>query len=205
MRTSLLLALATAFAAVPASAQASFGLKAGLNTTFASGDGADGSKARLGFVGGAVVRYDVTPTVGLQVEGLYSQKGFNEVDGFVDEDIRLDYVEIPVLLRLGVPLSPLMDAGVTVGPSIGIPIRGKDQFDDGLENELDLQTDLGVAVGLDVGSGPFFVDARYTAGLRDVLDEADPIVDDLPGNGQFRNQAVTFTFGYRFGGGSYGY
>ena len=57
----------------------------------------------------------------------------------------------------------------------------------------------GVLVGVDVGSGPFFVEGRYTAGLAEAV-AFDPVFEFAP---DFRNQAVSFTVGYRFGGPRY--
>lgn len=202
MRLSLFLALAAAFVAVPASAQASFGLKAGLNTSFFSGDDAAESSPRLGFVGGLTGRYAVTPTVAVQAEALYAQKGdvFENTSGF-KEVTKLDYVEIPASVRLSVPISPLMDAGVSVGGYVGIPVKSEVHVDGTFETDLDAGTDYGALIGVDVGSGPFYVDARYSFGLTEAIDY-DPGLDLSP---DFKNQAISLTFGYRFGGGGYRY
>lgn len=204
MRTSLsLLALGAALLAAPASqAQSSIGLKAGLNTAFFSGDDAVDSEPRLGFVGGLSGRYQVNPSVAVQLEALYSQKGdvFEYVDdlGFdVTETTKLDYVEIPASVRLSVPLSPLLDAGVSVGGYVGIPVKSEVEVDDVLATELDASTDYGALLGVDIGSGPFYVDARYTLGLSEAVDY-DPDLEFAP---DYKNQVVSFTFGYRFGGG----
>ena len=199
MTRSLLLSLAL-LAALPASAQASFAVKGGLNTTFFSGDDAVESDPRLGFVGGVAVRYPVTPTVAVQAEALYSQKGdqFENDLGFT-EATRLSYVEVPVMVRLGVPLGAFLDGGVVVGGYAGLPVRSEVTVEGTFEDELDAATDYGALVGLDVGSGPFFVEGRYTFGLTDAID-FDPGFDFAP---DFRNQAVSFTIGYRFGGPRY--
>ena len=200
MTRSLLLSLAL-LSALPATAQASFAVKGGLNTTFFSGDDAVESDPRLGAVGGLAVRYPVTPTVSVQVEALYSQKGdqFENDFGFT-EATRLSYVEVPAMVRLGVPLSPLLDAGVVVGGYAGFPVQAEVTIDGDFEGDLDAGTDYGALVGVDVGSGPFFVEGRYTLGLTDAVD-FDPAFEFAP---DFRNQAVSFTVGYRFGGPRYG-
>ena len=186
--------------AFPASAQASFAVKGGLNTTFFSGDDAVESDPRLGAVGGVQVRVPVTPTVSVQAEALYSQKGdqFENDLGFT-EATRLSYVEVPVMVRLGVPLGEFLQGGVVVGGYAGFPVTSEVTTDGLFENELDAATDYGVLVGVDVGSGPFFVEGRYTAGLAEAV-EFDPVFEFAP---DFRNQAVSFTVGYRFGGPRY--
>lgn len=194
MRSSLtLLALCGLFLAAPAQAQAIFGLKAGLNTAYFSGDDAAGTDPRLGAVGGAFVRFDVTPSVALQLEALYSQEGAEDFDG----TYKLDYVDVPVLLRLGVPVSRLADAGVYAGPSLGIPVRSEFEFDNGSTVDEETKLDIGLAVGVDFWSGPVGVDLRYTAGLTDVF--SDEIAGVPVTALDIRNQAFTVTLGYRFG------
>ena len=186
--------------ALPASAQASFGLRGGLNTAFFAGDDADGTDPRLGGVGGAFVRFDATPSVALQIEALYSQEGAKDAIVGQEGTYKLDYLDIPVLIRLGVPLSRLADAGVYAGPSIGIPLRSEFDFEGGGTINESTKTDLGVTVGLDYWAGPVGVDLRYTAGLTDAFD--DEIDGEFVEPLDIRNQAFTVTLGYRFGGGA---
>lgn len=199
MRTSLaLLALGAVLVAVPAQAQATFGVKAGLNTAFFSGDDAVDSDPRLGFVGGLTTRFSVNPSVALQLEALYSQKGevYENTSGF-EEVTKLDYIEIPASVRLSVPLSPLLDAGVSVGGYLGIPVKSEVEVDGVEASDIDAATDYGALIGVDLGSGPFYVDARYSLGLANAID-FDPVLgSDL----DKKNQVVSLTFGYRFGGG----
>ena len=208
------LAVALLGLAVPASAQASFGVKAGLNVSNFVGDDANGSEARLGFVGGLTSRLAVNPSVALQLEALYSQKG-DTFDAIVLEgardyqiDTRIDYLEIPASLRLGVPLSPLLDAGVSLGGYVGVPLSSSLSVDGDVPSDvvrdvedidLDPATDYGVLIGVDIGSGPFYVDGRYTLGLAGATDN-DPVFGlDL----DRKNSVASFTFGYRFGGRRY--
>ena len=221
MRLLLLSALGLSLVA-PASAQypgPSVGVKAGLNVSNFSGDDAGGSEARLGFVGGLTATVPITPTVGFQIEALYSQKG-EELDGSIFDsdrdytiDTRLDYLEIPASLRLSVPASPTLDLGLTLGGYVGVPLSSDiDASGDvpatlllDLEDDADLETDYGFLIGVDAGSGPFYVDARYTQGLADVF-EFDPVTSGLdrePGDLAHvdrQNQVISLTFGYRFGG-----
>lgn len=185
--------------AAPASAQ-SFGLKGGLNVASFSGDDAVGSEARLGGVGGVTASFPLGQALDVQVEALYSQKGeeYFNTEGF-SETTRLEYVEVPALLRFRLPASRTLDVGLSAGGYVGVPISGEVEVDGVFANELDLNTDYGALVGVDVGSGPFYVDARYSFGLTDAI-EYDPGIDafDL----EKRNQVVSLTFGYRFGGSS---
>ena len=200
MRTSALAALAAlALLAVPANAQPSFGLKAGLNVANFSGDDANESEARLGFVGGLTARVPFTPMAALQVEALYSQKGEEYLNTVgLTEETRINYLEIPAMVRLGIPASPFLDLGASVGGYVGVPLNGEVSVEGEFENDLDLATDYGFLIGVDAGSGPFYVDARYTQGLTGAI-EFDPGIGEA--DLDKRNQVISLTFGYRFGGG----
>lgn len=199
---ALLVGAPLASAQVPAPGSFQAGVKGGLNTAWQTGDAIDAlvdeTQPRLGLAAGLVGRYNVTPSFAFQLEALYSQKGVTTEDDALTS--KIDYVEIPVLARVSVPLSPLLNAGAYVGPSIGIPVN--DEVDYDLPNipetdTFDPATDLGATIGVDIGSGPFFVDARYTFGLSnpytgEIEDPEDQ--DEL----NARNQNVQFTFGYWF-------
>ena len=184
--------------ALPASAQATFGVRGGLNTAFFSGEDARGTDPRLGGVGGAFVRLDGSPTLALQVEALYSQEGAEDPLANPEGTYKLDYLDVPVLLRLGVPLSRLADAGVFAGPSVGIPLRARFDGRGDRSFEESTKADLGVVLGADYWAGPVGVDLRYTVGLTDAFD--DEIDGELVEPLAIRNQGFSVSLGYRFGG-----
>ena len=227
MRFSLLAFALVAFAATAQAQSPSFGLKAGLNTAtlFFDDDGAfdeDGieKQARLGFVGGVTADVPFTPSLGLRTEVLYAQKGFKTSFNFEGTDeagdfdasqtIQLDYLEVPVLLNVMIPMQNGLEVGVQAGAVPAFKLRAAlncggeaddDQFcepeGDAAREEFDSQFksfDLGGALGLTVGAGPFAVDARYTLGLLNVVDEEELEEDDSVKNGVFSIAAI-----YRFG------
>jgi len=189
----LLLAL---LLAVPASAQTEFLLKGGLNTAFFSGADANGLDPRLGVVAGAGVRLAVAPQLGIQLEALYSQEGAVEDDG--SGRYELDYLDLPVLLRADLPAG-LNRLGVYAGPQVGIPLRSVFKPDIGPAEDEQARTDVGLALGADFGAGPISIDARYVLGLNDALD--DEIAGEPVTPLSLRNQTVSFTLVYTFGGG----
>jgi hypothetical protein len=104
-----------AVAAAPAAHAQSvrFGLKAGANLSNISGDvlQQDQYKNRFGFQGGAILNLGLLADdfLAIQLEALYSQKGFKYADqqftlggnNFRNTgNVRYDYLDIPVLLRL---------------------------------------------------------------------------------------------------------
>lgn len=192
MRT-LLFAAALALA-IPVSAQTQFLVKGGLNTAFFAGEDAGGTEPRLGAVGGAGLRFNASPALGVQVEALYSQEGAVEDDG--SGTFRLDYLDIPILLRAGLPVSPYADAGLYAGAQIGIPLNAEFDSEFGDDFDEETLTDIGIALGGDYWSGAFGVDLRYVIGLTDTFDdEINGVFEPL----DIRNQTFTVTLGLRFG------
>lgn len=118
MKNLLLSAAAAALVAVavaPAARAQSvrFGLKAGGSLSNLSGDLANQEqyKNRLGFHGGAMLNVGLLDDdlLALQLEGLYSQKGFKYADQQVTVfgstsrstgSVRYDYIDVPLLLRV---------------------------------------------------------------------------------------------------------
>jgi hypothetical protein len=208
MRT--LLASALLFALAPlAAAQPTFGVRAGLNVADVSdvdfdrvADFETDGQPRLGFVGGVFAEIPLTPTFAVRPEVLYSQKGARAVaadDADDDVSLDLDYIEVPVLARVGFPASPTLEVALLAGPSIGFRLSDNlDDIDDFGDDDAVTSTDYAAVVGGEIGSGPFFVDLRYTFGLGDLgedfADEIGVDTDSSPRNGVF---AVTAS--YKFG------
>ena len=217
----LLPVLVLLLAAPLAEAQITFGAKAGLNAATLRADpepdlGDQEGRSfertpRLGLAAGVWARVPLSPRFSVQAEALYSQKGTRTTDEIVDfrtqeTDIDLAYVEIPVLARFAPEAGGALDVGLYAGPSLGVKVAETWQFRVNGEDTSELtgqytSTDLGVALGADVGSGPFAVDLRYTLGLTNVSDPQFAFGKrggeiDL---GTERTGTFTAAFVYRFG------
>jgi len=125
----------------------------------------------------------------IQPEVYYSMKGAKQKasgDGFsVDAEIKLDYFEIPVLLKL---LIPLKGSGVKpfvfAGPSLAFNSTAKVKGESGgVSAEIDIKDDVtstdfslvfGGGIGFPVGKGELGFDARYILGLSTIDDTVDP-------------------------------
>lgn len=195
MRTVLL--LAALLASPLASAQTNFGLKVGVNAATVSGDteGADLS-SRLGFVAGGFLQFAVSPSLGIQPEVNFSQKGFKLMVEGAEATAKADYIEVPLLGVFRIPTNSALEIGVMAGPTLGIKVSEGVSATDGdvtidMGTDLFSSTDFGVAFGASVGSGPFGVDVRYTLGLSDV---------DPDGVSNLHNRVISATGFYRFGG-----
>lgn len=189
---SLLVALAALLAVPAASAQTSFGVRAGLNVSDLTGDDIAGSQPRLGFTGGAFANVPVgTSGFSVQPEVSYSQKGVASDNS--SAEYRVDYVEVPILLRYQTVVT---DSGLLVGgyagPALGFKVSEEIAGGGGsINTDVFKSTDVGAAFGVTVGAGAFGVDGRYTLGLSRATNQG--ALADVR-NGVF-SIAATYSFG----------
>ena len=128
-RTHLQVACAAlALAVVPplAAHNPSIGVRAGVNYASVAGSHAPDAANHTGIVLGAYAVAKVRSTVFLVPEILYSQKGAEIMDDLVNGVMKVDYIEMPLLIqfrppaRVG-PMLPFVQAGPTI--AIRLPRR----------------------------------------------------------------------------------
>lgn len=218
------LALAVALCAVlstAGSASAQLRLRGGVDLANFFGDGVEDTDTRnqLG-LGAAFSILSVGP-VSISPEVWYRQKGAANVQEFnqqlIDEgsaEIGLDYIEVPVLLRIdlgslaGGKVVPYINGGPAFGwrfdCSISLDAEGGStkRACDGLASENIEETlrdyELGAAFGGGVdfvilgGIGAINLDARVTQGLSRINETEDGSLD-------VRNRVLSMMLGYSFG------
>ncbi|MBJ6145935.1 porin family protein [Hymenobacter sp. BT559] len=212
-------ALAVAAAAPAAHAQSvRFGLKAGANLSNLSGDlvQQDQYKNRFGFQGGAIVNLGLIDDdfLAIQIEGLYSQKGFKYADRqytFLNNtirntgNVRYDYLDVPVLLRLKTG-GVFFEAGPQYSYLLSISNNRTQTLNGNTVSSVSSQTsdldrvkrnELGYAAGLGFqAESGFLVGLRYNGAFTD-------FAKDGYSNDEFRN-ARNSTFqayvGFMLGG-----
>lgn len=157
-----------------------FGAKAGVNSTNFYGDDVDDYGSVRGFVIGGFVRFALSDKFDLQPELLYSQQGAEISmisDGInVDMEYKLDYINIPIVLKRN------FNSGLNVhaGPQLGILTSAKVDWkaqgssgDEDIKDELeDIDFSLCLGVGYEFTSGLGF-DLRFNIGLTDIDDDMD--------------------------------
>jgi opacity protein-like surface antigen len=181
----------------------SVGPKLGLNLSDLSGDVEEatdsGSDMKTGFCGGAFLAWAISDWFTLQPEFLYSQKGADAKD--YDGTISLNYIEIPLLAMLTIPMEGRFTPNVFVGPSFAFNIKaeassGGASLD--IKDEIS-STDIGIALGAgvkvgEIGPGAITADIRYTMGLTNVLDNELADLADV----SVKNRVFCFMVGYAF-------
>jgi hypothetical protein len=180
-----------------------FGATVGLN--FATVTGSDVSAAfpdkgaRTGLVVGAFVTYDFIPFLGIQPEVLYSMKGTKGSAGSLyglpgySYTQTFNYIEIPVLLKLNLPLGPVtpLKASVYAGPDFAFNVASNEEFTGqgvpggsytidtkDLTRLFDFNLAVGAGAGFDVGPTTLGLELRYTFGTGQLT---------KAGEGDFKN------------------
>lgn len=151
---------------------------------------------RTGFLGGVFANWSKA-AIGFQVEGLYAQKGV-ELEGDEGGTVKVDYIQFPVLVKLGLPLGTLKP-GVFAGIQYSALARCREELvgdtesadcRDDLKNS-DWSVPLGADLKLGLGSISLWIDGRYDIGLSDINEMFEEITD-------LKNRAWAFTGGIGF-------
>lgn len=154
---------------------------------------------RTGFTGGGFVVWPANARFGLQLEALYSQKGARLRADDARVDLNLDYLDLPVLLRVSTPRNT-NGTGFHFfgGPSFGVRVRAKAtatfEGQTGTEDVGDdlASHDIGIVAGGGVDVGRFVVDVRQVWGLTNI--NRNPDEDDTT----IRNRVFAVMAGVRF-------
>ena len=189
--------------ALPMASQAQspidLGVRGGVTQATFYGDDVASNDFRPGFTGGVFLNYQVNEAFAIQPEVLYSVRGaknhFNEAGTVQDVRVRQDVIEIPVLLKLSAPLSPITPR-VYVGPALGIitnnEIDGADRDDSFADVDFSGVVGGEIAYAVDKGSlSEIAVDGRYNLGFVN-LGERGPNFEDVS------TSAFTGTLSLRF-------
>ena len=164
-----------------------FGVKAGLNlaNVIAKGGGESpfpGKELKLGFVAGAFMTYEILPLISVQPEVLFSMKGTKgsaETNVPYDYTQTYNYIEIPIFLKLNLPLGPVVpfNANFFAGPDFAFNVASNEKItaQGGPGGSLTLDTKdvtqnfdfnlvAGAGLGFDVGPTTLGLELRYTFG-----------------------------------------
>ena len=186
------------------SGRTTMGLYGGMNYTTAEGKDVSGPGYRDGLVGGAFLVWRMSDMFGLQPEVQFSQEGtkFSQLSGGTSYagDLKLDYIQIPLLLRISPPLErETVEWHMLVGPfvafksSCGVsmtpraPGQPTSCGDLGSLNSIDYGAMAGIGVDFKVGAQFLTFSTRYHMGVPDV-------VKDNAG----KNRGFTFVVGTRW-------
>ena len=185
-------------------AQVKIGPKAGLNIANLSGDDISDADSRTGFSGGLFLTYQVSDMFAIQPEAYYSMKGATYSETYSGYTYKLtyslDYIEIPVLLKLMIPLQgSTINPAIFAGPAVGFNTTHKVKVEvDNQSVEQDIEdiksTDFslvfGGGIGFPVGQNEIGFDVRYILGLG--------TVDDSGADADVKNSVINFNVFFGF-------
>lgn len=194
--TSLACAALMAFGTGAAQGQ-TIGFKLGASLANIDVDEAGTTQERMtGFAGGGFIRFG-SGMLGLQPELLSVTKGTNVVDTNDDIELRLEYVEIPVLVHVGLmqgsAFAPYLFAGPTIALEAGCSARengvSRDCGDADVfsRNTTDFGATGGGGFAFLAGPGALLVEARYTYGFTNINAGSGP---------EAKNRATLLMAGY---------
>ncbi len=172
------------------------GLKSGLNVSTITGDETDNLESKIGFFFGGFAELCVSSEIAIQPELLFSRQGakYTQSEGF-DGELKLDYLNVPVMGKIKITEELMVEAG----PQVGFLLSAKNKFESpGNSGEDDIKDEVkGIDFGANVGLAYQFenglnLGARYNLGLSNI--------NDFEGPDSIKNQNGVFQFsvGFRF-------
>ncbi len=164
-----------------ANAQLTFGGFAGVNFSnldFSNLSVNQVTSSRTGGMFGGYIGTHMGRLFTIRLEGYWTQKGADVVtSGTTTESFKLQYIEVPLILRVNIPLVVIKPA-VYAGPAIsfmtkctaentltGISLPCEDTAD------MVNSTDVSGIIGAGVGIGPVTLDVQYDFSFSDITDD----------------------------------
>jgi outer membrane protein W len=172
-----------------------FGIKGGVSLANLSGEDVYNNSIRYGGTGGVFMRYTVSDIFAVQPEALFAMKGAKyEADGLKSQE-KVNYIEVPVLVRATLPNESKMKPSVFLGPAIGILLSHKITNGEEIDiKDATKNSDIGVVAGAGVEymleKGCVLLDARYEMGLSSIMKKVGGEQRDV------KNSVISVTVGY---------
>ena len=182
-------------------AQVSFGLKGGVNLAQQNiqdiGLDIDSDEITGYNLGGFLEVPIGNGNIYFQPEILFIQKGGSLSLNVADIRTTINYIDVPILLKLKIINSNLFNVNVLGGPSFGYATNGEEaengtiinlNFGEDNIKRFDVGIHAGAGLGLELGSVALIGDVRYLFGLSD-LDGSDRAI---------KNRGILLSAGLQF-------
>jgi hypothetical protein len=164
------------------------GIRVGVTTTSFVGDADTDFAWKAGFSGGFPITVHINERLAFQPEILFSKKGAKTnavIEGIpLDLNFSISYLELPVLLKVTPTGGSTVRPFVSAGPVIAMNIDARVRFSaEGSSTEQTNQDDsigpydyglaAGAGIDFDWNFRTFTLEARYTAGMSNLVDKDD--------------------------------
>ncbi|KAF2341403.1 porin family protein [Flavobacterium tistrianum] len=153
-----------------------FGVKGGFNMSnlYGSGDDVDDNNILYGFNAGVYATLPISDFVAIQPELLFTTKGskleYNSAFASGDAKFRLNYIELPLLVRVNVTKNFNIHAGGYASYLVSSKVSGNGtvDFDQDIDTDDLNKFDAGISAGVGVDFNPISIGLRYNYGLTTV-------------------------------------
>jgi hypothetical protein len=188
---------------IPAASQVTVGVSGGLSIASLTGDDVDEDLgSRTGMNVGGFLELPLADIVWLVPGVYYIQKG--ATSDVPDGKIKIDYVEVPLLLRVGVSQRDPVGVNLFLGPTFAF--QAKCSFELGnvsgdCESQAASDLDFGKSfdLGLAVGAGLSFAVSPNVSFLTNAMwDLGLMSIDDSPAESDVKNEAIWLNVGLAF-------
>lgn len=163
-------------------AQLTFGGFAGVNFSnldVTNLDPGDVLNSRTGGMFGGYIGTHLGRLFTVRLEGYWTRKGTDLVSSGTAESFKIDYIEVPLILRVHIPLVVVKPA-IYAGPAISF--KTKCNVEEGsttlsCDDAMVLlkSTDFSGIIGAGVGIGPVTLDVQYDFSFSDITDDPSSI------------------------------
>ncbi|WP_276168502.1 porin family protein [Zobellia alginiliquefaciens] len=163
-----------------------FGVKGGINVASIGGSAYSGLGSlgtKVSFHLGGVAEIPISDKIAVQPELLYSSQGTNWDYGTGDNNLKLDYINLPILGKYAI----IEGLSAEAGPVVGFLISTNEEDDDRF-NTLDFAFAIGASYKL---NDNIFFSLRYNKGVTNING------DSFTG-GKSQNNVFQLSAGYAF-------
>ena len=189
------------------------GVKGGVNFSTVSGDYDENMESKAGLILGGFMTYEINDQFSFQPEIYFTMKGakneweYSYGDEYEksEETLKLNYLEIPLLGVMNIPVEASFAPKVFFGPALGINLSATSESEfeysyyDGYEyvtesgsSDGDLEDvntiELGLIIGGAIELDKIVIDLRYNMGLTDIGDWDNSL----------KNKVFSILLGYKF-------
>ena len=161
------------------------GIKGGYNLAAVSFDGDGETEQRHGFHIGVYGESFISESFSIQPELMYSQQGYEITNSSGTFTQKLDYINLPLMLKA----YPSKNFFLEAGPQIGLAISHKEEYD-GLFSGSQQYDPNNFDWGMNFGGG-FKTDSGISLGVRYHLG-----LGDLYDEGKAQNRVLQFSLGF---------
>jgi hypothetical protein len=175
------------------------GVRIGLNLANISGKGISGTSSKSGLLAGLYFKKSLSDIVSIQPEAAIVSKGYKLSQSYYGYEftytLGLTYLEFPILARVDLGNSSLRPR-LLAGPTFGFLLSSNSTLN-GIKTELatkSFETGLTLGAGINLGSSPVSLDARYNIGLSAV----NKSTEEYSQSPSMKNTSFTFALGYAF-------